>query len=402
MKYIVVLTDGAADYPIADLGNKTPFEAAKTPCLDALASGGQLCLVKTVPDNLKPGSDVANLSVMGYAPHKYYTGRSPLEAASIGIDLGEDDMTFRANLVTLSDEADYASRTMVDYSAGEISTDEASELIRAVDAALSTDDIRFFPGVSYRHIMRWHNAPTSYSLTPPHDISGRKVTDYLPDNGILLELMKKSSEILTNHPINAARRAAGKNPANSIWIWGEGRKPALSSFSQLYGISGSVISAVDLIKGIAKCARLNSIDVEGATGTVHTNYDGKAKAAVDALLSGSDFIYIHLEGPDECGHQGDLAGKVRAIELIDEKIIAPIRKAMEDAQLDYSFLVMPDHPTPISTKTHARDAVPCLIYRSDDVRNNPGQRLTEACAEKTGILIQEGYTLMDKFLRRSV
>ncbi|MDP4133442.1 MAG: cofactor-independent phosphoglycerate mutase [Bacillota bacterium] len=397
MKYVVVLTDGAADYPIKALGDKTPYEVASTPYLDEFARKGQLYLVKTVPDDLKPGSDVANLSVLGYNPHSCYTGRSPLEAASVGVALTDDDMCFRANLVTLSPEEPYEEKTMVDYSSGEITSEEAKELITALDKSLSTDKISFFPGVSYRHIMRWRTDETSFNLTPPHDISDKVITEYLPDNPTILKIMKKSNEILINHPVNLKRIKEGKNPATSLWIWGEGKKPDLPKFKDLYGVSGSVISAVDLVKGIAKLAGLNSIDVEGATGTVHTNYKGKADAAINALYN-SDFVYIHLEGPDECGHQGDLPGKISAIEQIDAKIIAPIKKALEDSGYDYKFMVMPDHPTPISIKTHARDKVPCVIYDSRKCIESKAESFSEEQAEKYGNEFIEGYKIMEEFL----
>ncbi len=398
MKYIVVLTDGAADYKIESLGGKTIYEKANIPNIDLFAKYGHLYKVKTVPDGYKPGSDVANLSVMGYNPADCYTGRSPLEAASIGVELTDKDMCFRANLVTLSDEENYEEKTMVDYSSGEISSSEAKELIEYLDDNLKTDKIRFFAGTSYRHIMRWETEERTFKLTPPHDISDKVVGDYLPDNEVILEIMKKSNELLPLHPVNKKRIAEGKNPATSLWVWGEGTRPALSLFTDLYGKKGSVISAVDLIKGIANCADMKVYDVEGITGTVHTNYDGKAKAAIKALSEGNDLIYIHLEGPDECGHQGDLEGKIRAVELIDEKIIAPIKSAMEKMGEDYRILVMPDHPTPISIKTHIADPVPAVIYDSTKKENSAASAFSEDEAEKFGEYIEDGYTIMKKLL----
>lgn len=401
MKYVVVLGDGMADYAVDEFGGKTILEMAKKPNMDYMAKHGEMGLVKTVLDGMKPGSDVANLSVMGYDTRKCYSGRSPLEAASIGVKLKDNDVTFRTNLVTLSDEENYEDKTMLDYSAGEISTEEAAELIAAVEDALHTDMIHFYSGVSYRHLLVWEGGSTKVSLTPPHDISDKKIDGHLPEGegaDKLLEMMKKSEEILKNHPVNKKRVAEGKNPANSIWIWGEGTKPQLENFKDKYGLDGSVISAVDLIKGIAICAGMNSIDVEGANGNYNTNFDGKAKAALDALLSGSDFVYVHLEGPDECGHQGDAEHKKLAVEKIDEKIIGYLRKNLEERGIDYKMLVLPDHPTPIKLKTHVSDPVPYIIY---DSRKSADGKLdyTEKNAKQTGIYIDKGHELMEHFLK---
>ena len=398
MKYVIVLTDGCADLPIESLGGLTPLEKSSTPNMDYFASNGQLYLVKTVPDGLKPGSDVANLSVMGYNPLICYTGRSPLEAASIGVSLTENQTAFRANLVTLSDEENYEDKTMLDYSAGEISTEESRELMLEIKKQLGGGDIDFFPGISYRHLFVWDNAPDSFNLTAPHDISDRKIKEYLPSDERILSLMKKSEEILKNHPVNKKRIEEGKNPAVSLWIWGEGTKPALDLFSDLYNKKAAVVSAVDLIKGIAILAGMTSIDVKGATGNIHTDFDAKAKAAADALLKDDyDLVYVHLEAPDECGHQGDAEGKTRSLELIDEKIIGYIKKRLDDANEDYTFLVMPDHPTPISTKTHSREPVCCTIYKKGDF-NNTGYKFTEEYARKYGKKIEDGYSIMKLFL----
>ena len=400
MKYVIVLTDGCADLPIDSLGNMTPLEKSNTPNMDYFASNGSLYLVKTVPDSLKPGSDVANLSVMGYNPLLCYTGRSPLEAASIGVKLEDNQTAFRANLVTLSDEEDYSEKTMLDYSSGEITTEESRALMAEIEKELGGGDIHFYGGVSYRHLFVWEDAPESFTLTPPHDISDRKIKDYLPSDERILDLMKKSEKILKDHPINKKRIAEGKNPATSMWIWGEGTRPSLDSFYDLYGKKGAVVSAVDLIKGIAILAGMNSIDVEGATGNIHTNFDGKAKKAADALLQeGADLVYVHLEAPDECGHQGDAEGKTRSLELIDEKVIGYIKKRLDEAGEDYAFLVMPDHPTPISTKTHSREAVPCVMYKKGDAANT-GRRFIEKDAENYGEVISEGYKIMKLFLER--
>lgn len=400
MKYIVVLGDGMADYAIDEIGGKTPLESAKKPNMDEMAAKGEVGMVKTVADGMKPGSDVANLSVMGYDTTKYYTGRSPLEAASIGVPLKDNDITFRCNIVTLSDEENYEDKTMLDYSSGEISTEEAAELIKAVAAELDTDKIKFHSGISYRHLTVWEGGSLNVELTAPHDISDKKIKDYLPKGegaDIILDMMKKSEKILKNHPVNKARIANGKNPATSIWIWGEGSKPMLDAFESKFALKGSVISAVDLIKGIAVCANMRSIDVDGATGNYDTNFDGKAKAALDALLNGSDFVYIHMEAPDECGHHGDLEHKIYSIEMIDEKVIGFLRKELAERAVDYRMLVLPDHPTPVSIKTHTSDPVPYLIYDSTNEKNGAAG-YSEKQAKATGIYIEKGCTLMNRFL----
>lgn len=400
MKYIVMLGDGMADYPVEALGGRTPLEVAKKPHIDRLAKYGELGMVKTVPDGMKPGSDVANLSAMGYNPLECYTGRSPLEAVSIGIKMSDTDVAFRCNLVTLSDEAEYRDKTMVDYSSGEITTEEAAELIRAVDAAFRTEEILFYPGISYRHCMIWHEGPTGLDLTPPHDISDRKVTDYLPKNPVILDLMQRSYEVLKDHPVNQARVARGLNPANSIWLWGEGTKPGVSLFEKTYGVKGSVISAVDLIKGIGICAGMNVIEVEGATGNIDTNFKGKGEAALQTLLDGQDLVYIHVEAPDECGHHGDLEGKIRAIELIDELVVGPLLEGLLAAGEAYSILVMPDHPTPIAIKTHISDPVPYLLYRSTQEAESGIDTYTENTAKATGRYVAQGQELMNKLLEQ--
>lgn len=399
MKYIVMLGDGMADYPVEALGGKTPLEVAKKPNIDRLARGGRLGMVKTVPDGLKPGSDVANLSAMGYDPLKCYTGRSPLEAVSIGIQMDDTDVAFRCNLVTLSDDAEYAEKTMVDYSSGEITTAEAAELIRAVDEAFRTDEILFYPGISYRHCMIWHQGPVGLNLTPPHDISDRKITEYLPQNPVILDLMKRSYEILKDHPINQDRIARGLNPANSIWLWGEGTRPGVTGFEAAYGVKASVISAVDLIKGIGLCAGMKVIEVEGATGNIDTNFKGKGEAALKTLLDGQDLVYIHVEAPDECGHHGDLEGKIQAIERIDQDIVGPLLKGLEEAGEDYSILVMPDHPTPISIKTHISAPIPYLLYCSTDVTDSGIDTYTEKTGKSTGVYVEPGYLLMQQLLK---
>lgn len=402
MKYVIVLIDGAADYPVPSLGNRTPLEAAKTPHMDELAEHGECGLVKTVPDSVKPGSDTANLSVMGYDPTKCYTGRSPLEAVSMGIHLADDDVAMRCNLVTLSDTERFEDAVMVDYSAGEITTEEAAELIAAVANEIHTEDIHLYPGVSYRHCLVLSHADMGTECTPPHDITGRLVADYLPTGRYgeqLLSMMKRSREILRDHPVNAGRRLRGLNAATSCWFWGEGRRPSLRPFRELYGLSGTVISAVDLIKGIGLCAGFESVDVEGATGTLDTNYEGKAEAAVSALKRGRDFVYIHLEGPDECGHHADIEGKITAIERIDARILAPVLDYLHECGEPYAVMVLPDHPTPVSTMTHARDAVPFVRYCSEGIdMQYASSHYDERHATGTGLMIPDGPSLMRRFL----
>ena len=403
MKNIVLLCDGMADRPLEELGGKTPMELAKKPNMDALAATAEIGLVKTVPDGYKPGSDVANLSVMGYAPADCYTGRSPLEAASIGVPLKDTDVTFRTNLVTLSDEENYADKTMVDYSAGEISTEEARELIKAVEEELHTDIQHFYPGVSYRHVLVWDGGSTNVNLTPPHDISDKKITDHLPKGEgaeKLLEFMKKSEQVLKNHPVNIERVKRGKKPATSIWLWGEGTKPMVENFGERWGLKGSVISAVDLLKGIAICAGMNSIDVPGANGNHDTNYEGKTDAAFDALTKdGADFMYLHLEGPDECGHRGEADNKKYAVEMIDKKVIGELRKRLEKEGIEYKMMVLPDHPTPIKLKTHVSDPVPYIIYSSSEEKDN-GVTYSEKNAKETGSYFESGMDLMKHFLNK--
>lgn len=398
MKYAVILCDGAADTPVAELGGKTPLEAARKPHIDELASCGEMGMVTTVPANLPPGSDVANLAVFGYDPQKYYTGRSPLEAMSMGVHLELSDTTFRTNVVTLSDEENYEDKTMIDYSSDEITTEESSQLIAAVNEALSTEEYEFFSGISYRHLMVWHNKKNEFSLTPPHDISDRKIKDYLPKDETILSLMKKSHEILKNHPVNLDRIKRGLRPANSIWIWGNGTKPNLDTYAEKFGIRGTVVSAVDLIKGIGVCAGLEIAEVIGATGNVHTNFDGKADAAIKALRGGDDFVYVHLEAPDEAGHRHEIENKVKAIELIDEKIVAPIVEALKADGEEFALLIMPDHPTPLAIRTHTSEPVPYIIYKSGNCGENKQRIYSEAEAAKTGIVTEHGYTLMNKLL----
>ena len=403
MKYIVVLGDGMADYKVDELGGKTPLECANKPCMDYMAKNGETGHVKNVPECLSPGSDVANLAAMGYDPLKYYSGRSPLEAVSVGVDMKDTDIIFRCNLVTLSDDEPYEEKTVIDHSSDEITTEEARELIKAVNDAFADEKFSFYPGVSYRHIMVWDKGPYDFTLIPPHDILERKVKDYIPSgegSELIYDMMVKSYDILVNHPVNIARAERGLKKANSIWIWGEGKKPLLSDFYEKYGMKGTVISAVDLIKGIGLCAGLDVVDVEGATGNVHTNYKGKADAALDALKNGSDYVYVHLEGPDECGHRHEIENKVKAIELIDEKVVKYIKDDLDKNGIDYRMLILPDHPTPLALRTHTRDSVPYIIYDSTAKAAATAESYTEEEARKSGILIEEGYKLMEKFVGR--
>jgi 2,3-bisphosphoglycerate-independent phosphoglycerate mutase len=402
MKYIVILGDGMADEPVDELGGKTPLEAAQKPVMDSLAAHGEAGLVKTVPDGIPPGSDAANLSVMGYNVREYYTGRSPLEAVSMGIPLADTDVTFRCNLVTLSGDEPYASKTMIDYSSDEITTEEAAELIETIRQHFDTDAFRFYPGRSYRHLLVWKNSCTGNALTPPHDILERTVAPYLPkgeNSASLLRMMEQSVALLYDHPVNIRRKEAGLRPATSIWLWGEGKRPALSSFEEKYGLKGSVISAVDLVLGIGICAGLEPVEVEGATGNMHTNFDGKAQAAIDQLLvKGKDFVYLHVEAPDECGHRHEVDNKVKSIEIIDRQIVAPIKKAMDASGEEYSIMVLPDHPTPLRLRTHTSDPVPYIIYRNTVDQQSGVAGYTEKTGASTGVFIEEGFRLMDKFI----
>lgn len=403
MKYLVMLCDGMADEPNEALGNSTPMEKANKPCMNSLAAKAEVGIVKTVAEGLKPGSDVANLSVLGYEPAVYYSGRSPLEAASIGIDLKDTDVTLRCNLVTLSDYEDYENKTILDYCADDISSEEAKILIEYIQEKLGNDVFRFYPGVSYRHCLVWSNGnPHPGVLTPPHDITGKVITDYIPKGEAvdeLYDLMKKSYDLLKDHPVNQARIARGKRPANSIWLWGEGTKPLLDNFSEKFGIKGSMISAVDLLKGIAICAGMNSVDVDGATGYLDTNFDGKCKAAIEEFKNGADLVYVHVEAPDECGHRGEIENKVKAIEMIDEHILGPVVEFLKGYD-DFAVLVCPDHPTPLSIRTHTSTPVPYLIYDSKNEINSGVKVFCEKEARETGNYIEKGFTMMNYFLTK--
>ena len=394
MKYIIVLADGMADVPIPELDNKTPLEFADTPNMDALASGGVMGMVKTVPESMKPGSDVANLSVMGYDTAKCYSGRSPLEALSVGVRMKDTDVIFRCNLVTVSEDEPYAEKIILDHSSGEISTEDADVLMDAVRDALQNEFIQFYTGTSYRHITVWDQGEL-LDLEPPHDHLGQKIGAYLPENALFRAMMEKSFEVLNNHPLNVQRSAGGKNKANSIWFWGAGTKPALENFKDKTGLSGTMISAVDLLKGIAVGAGMETINVEGATGSLDTNYLGKAGAAVKALLEDNrDFAYIHVEAPDEMGHQGNAHHKAESIEKIDKEIIGVVKAALDKAGESYRILVLPDHPTPVCIRTHTSEPVPYVLFDSTDVQNR-NTVFTEKTAAETGIFQPEGHRLIE-------
>lgn len=364
--------------------------------MDSMAAVGEQFLVKTVPDSLKPGSDVANLTVMGYDTKNCYTGRSPLEAASIGVTLAEDEISFRANLVSLGGEGDYDALSMLDYSAGEISTGEAHALIKTLQEKLIRKDISLYPGISYRHLLVWKNPEEIGTLTPPHDISDKPVKDYLPTSEMLRGIMEESREILREHPVNVERRKKGLRTADSLWVWGEGKKPALPNFYEVYGKKGAVISAVDLIRGIGFLAGMQVVDVPDVTGNVDTNFPGKASAAVKSLLEdGNDFVYVHMEAPDECGHRGEADNKVKSIELIDKLVVQYIKGELEKAGEEFKMLILPDHPTPICIKTHARDPVPCLFY--DSRMQKEGKAVFTEKSAANGRIIDPGYTLMKMF-----
>ena len=368
MKYAVVLCDGMADYPVEALGGKTPMEVAKKPNIDALASKGEVGLVRTVAAGLKPGSDVANMSVLGFDPKKCYTGRSPLEAVSIGVKMSETDIALRCNLVTLSDEADYGAKTMLDYSGGDISTEEAAQIIKTVQEHFGSSEFDFYSGVAYRHCLIVHNGTTDLGkMTPPHDISGRVIGEYLstsPNAEKLIAMMRESYDLLKDHPVNKKRIAEGKLPANSIWLWGEGSRPALPSFEEKFGVKGSIVSAVDMLKGIGICAGCKVVSVPGATGNYYTNYLGKGEAAIDAFRRGKELVYVHVEAPDECGHQGNPVEKTSAIEKIDAEILSPVYQYLLDSGEDFKILCLPDHPTPCEKRTHTSDPVPYFLYDS--------------------------------------
>ena len=399
MKYIVILGDGMADEPLEALGGKTPLAYANTPTMDELAGKGELGLAKTVPESMKPGSDVANLSVLGYDPTKNYSGRSPLEALSVRVNMNPGDVIFRCNIVTVTEDEPYEEKTIVDHSAGEISTEDADILMDAIREAFNSDEISFYTGTSYREITVWKNGRV-LDMAQPHDHLGEKIGAYLPAEPLFRSMMEKSFAILNNHPLNLQRAAEGKNKANSLWFWGAGTKPSLQSFEEKTGLKGAMISAVDLLKGIAVGSGMRVIDVEGATGGLHTNYEGKARAGVKALLEeGADFVYIHVEAPDEMGHQGSIENKLQAIEQLDKLVVSVVKEAMDASGEDYRMLITPDHPTPIRCRTHTGNPVPYILYDSTVVRKGAAC-YTEEEAAKTGNFVEYGYMLMNKLTEK--
>ncbi|MBQ4155594.1 MAG: cofactor-independent phosphoglycerate mutase [Clostridia bacterium] len=398
MKYLVILCDGMADLPNEVLGNKTPMQVANKPMMDKLCKKSKIGMCKTVADGLKPGSDVANLSVLGYDAKTCYSGRSPLEAANLGIELACDEIAMRCNLVTLSDAQNYEDRVMVDYCGGDISTEEADELIKALQQAFGDENNAFYTGVQYRHCLVSKLGGLGLEFTPPHDISDKVIGEYLskvPEAQVFVDMMKKSVDILENHPVNIKRKAEGKRPANSAWFWGEGKKPQLPYFKDMFGVNGAVVSAVDLIRGIGKLSKMEVAEIDGVTGYIDTDFDKKANTAKE-LLSRNDFVFVHLEAPDECGHRGEAENKVKAIELIDEKILTPLYDEIQKYG-DFKILIMPDHPTPLTTKTHSSEPVPFMIYDSS-VEYNGADTFTEENALATGLYIDKSVDLMPMFL----
>ena len=400
MKYLILVPDGMADEKIESLGNKTPMEAAHKPCMDTLVRNAYIGTVSNVPDGMVPESDTANLAILSYDPKIFSKGRSPLEAVSMGIDMAPDETAYRCNVVTLSDDegTSYENRVILDHSADEITTAEADVLIKALDDALGNELRKFYTGISYRHCLIIKNGNDKYDFSRPHDHLGEKIGNYLPKEenggGEFLDIMRKSYEILNHHPINEDRRRRGLKPANSAWLWSPGKKPALPSFKEKWGLNGTVISAVDLIKGIGLCAKMKSVDVEGATGNVHTNYDGKAQAAITAFNSGADLVYVHVEAPDECGHRAETDNKILSIELIDQKILAPLYEYLSSRSEPFKIMVLPDHPTPIRIRTHSIDPVPFMIYSSE--KDHIGvDSFSEDSAKKAMNYVSKGHTLIE-------
>lgn len=398
MKYIVVLGDGMADEPVPALGGKTPLEFANTPAMDALASMGEMGMVQNVPAGMSPGSEVANLSVMGYDPLTDFTGRSPLEALSVGVEMEPDDIVFRCNLVTLTEPEPYPEKTILDHSSGEIATADADILMDAIREHFNSEEFQFYTGTSYRHIMVWKHGRLA-RLEPPHDHLTQVIGPWLPQESVLRDFMERSFDILNQHPLNQRRAAEGKHKGNSLWYWGAGTRPSLQSFQKKTGLKGAMVSAVDLLKGIAVGAGMQVCQVEGATGSIDTNWEGKAQAAIDALLKdGCDFVYIHVEAPDEMAHQGLTGEKVKSIEYLDSRVLAPVWKAVRDAGEECRILVLPDHPNLLRLRTHTADPVPYVLYDSTRQRKAIAH-YGETEAKATGIFEPEGYKLMERFLK---
>jgi 2,3-bisphosphoglycerate-independent phosphoglycerate mutase len=402
MKYIVIIGDGMADRPVEELGGLTPLKKAETPNMDRLAREGIVGSVRTIPEGFHPGSDVANLSILGYDPLRYYTGRAPLEAASIGVTLEAQDVAYRCNLVTLRFCADKTRAVMDDYSSGHISTEEAREIIGTIEQRLGREDIVFYPGVSYRHLMVWKNGYADMECTPPHDILEKEISDYLPSGrgeNVLRELMMKSAVLLDDHPVNRKRVENGKKPASSIWLWGQGRKPQLPTYKEKYGIGGALVSAVDLTKGLGICAGFEVLNVPGATGWLDTNYAGKTEYAL-AALEKVDFVYLHIEAPDEAGHSGSCKDKLKAIGDFDAFVVGPVLKGLEERFREYRVLLLPDHATPLKIRTHTDEPVPFVIYDSREEKNNEGFSYDESITGRNDIVVvEEGHRLMDYFIK---
>ena len=404
MKYLVLIPDGMADVSVEALGNLTPMQKANKPTMDALAKNSLIGTVSNVPEGMVPESDTANMAILSFDPKIFSKGRSPLEAVSMGIEMQPDETAYRCNVVTLTEEQDcYEDRIILDHSADEITTEEADLLIKTLEEKMGNEIRKFYTGVSYRHCLIWKNGNDRYNFMRPHDILGKRIGEYLPrveDGGEeFLKLMKESYDILKDHPVNLARKARGLKPANSAWLWSPGKKPQLPSFKEKWGLNAAVISAVDLIKGIGLCAEMQSIDVEGATGNVHTNYDGKANAAIEAFKNGIEYVYVHVEGPDECGHRAEIENKVKSIELIDQKILAPVLDYLKASGEDYKIMILPDHPTPLHLRTHTIDPVPFMIYSSKKQESGV-DTFTEESAKETGFYVPNGFTLMDLLIEK--
>ena len=405
MKYLILIPDGMADEPIAELGGVTPMEKADKPTMDMLVSKSIVGTVSNVPDGMVPESDTANMAILSFDPKVFSKGRSPLEAVSMGIEMQPDETAYRCNVVTLTeDEENYEDKIILDHSADEITTAEADKLIKTLEEKLGNEFRKFYTGVSYRHCLIWKNGNDKYNFMRPHDILGKRIGEYLPkveDGGEeFLKLMKASYDILKDHPVNLERKARGLKPANSAWFWSPGKKPQLPSFKEKWGLDAAVISAVDLIKGIGLCAEMESIDVEGAAGNVHTNYDGKANAAIDAFERGKELVYIHVEGPDECGHRAETDNKVKSVELIDKKILLPVYNYLKNCGESFKIMILPDHPTPIRIRTHSMDPVPFMIYSSENEVESGISTFNEKTARNTGRYNPNGFTLMDCFIEK--
>lgn len=405
MKYLVLIPDGMADEKVKELGDLTPMQKAKKPYMDMLAKKAYVGTVSNVPEGMVPESDTANMAIMSFDPKVYSKGRSPLEALSMGLSMDSDDTAIRCNIITLSEEQDcYEDRILLDNTADEISTEEADELVKAVNEKFANEKRRLYTGMSYKHCFMWKTDMDRYNFARPHDIINQRIGEFLPkesDGGAeFLEVMKASYDVLNNHPVNIARRERGLKPGNALWFWSPGKKPALPSFKKKWGINASVISATDLIKGIAICAEMNSIDVEGVTANVHTNYTGKANAAIDAFKNGSDYVYIHVEAPDECGHRAEIDNKVLSIELIDQKILKPVYEYLNNSGEAFKIMILPDHPTPLRIRTHTITPVPFFIYSSETERKGV-DGFDEFSAANTGVYVKDGYKLMDTLVKQS-